>query len=394
MSIQVSYAEGKFSLAISTLPINEFLYLEKYLDRASRYKVIGFQERHPVISLFQPPLSSPVGWRALQHRLLRRFHGLRIPATATIAVNKTCQCQCTHCSAVYYNHSSKKEMNTLTLQEAIRQTVTLGVTNIILLGGEPLLRKDLNYLIASVPADLAIVTFFTNGEFLTLERCLQLKKAGLLGAFVSLDSAVPKEHDGWRKRVGLYSKALQGIENLKEAGLIAAVSSHLSAQNLPKGHFEMMMELGHEIGADEVTFFDAIPSGSWLHDTKACLTPEDRVQIRELVTAYRAKKNYPGLSVQSTMTSVEGSAFCFAANTQFYLTAFGDMCPCDFTPLTIGRFPEHSIHDLWEKMIETEPYNCRAKSCRMQDEQFRAKYISPLPPKGPFPYPLQKINVP
>ncbi len=94
-------------------------------------------------------------------------------------------------------------------------------------------------------------------------------------------------------------------------------------------------------------------------------------------------------SWQSTMTCGEGgSAFCFAANTQFYLTSRGEMCPCDFTPLTVGRFPEESIANLWNKMTATPPYDQRAKACRMQDPEFRKKFIEPIPLKGPYPFPL------
>lgn len=274
------------------------------------------------------------------------------------------------------------------MREALRQTVDLGVTTIILLGGEPLLRRDLCELIASVPKDQATVILFTNGEYLTPDKCEALAQAGLMGAFISLDSASPTRHDELRVRPGLFEKAMAGLQNLKAAGVLAGVSSYLSPERLAEGGFEEMMELGKQVDACEVTFFDAIPSGRWLKDSSCLLTPENRVRIRDLVRDYRARPGYPGISAQSTMTSECGSAFCFAANTQFYLTAWGEMCPCDFTPLGFGTFPEKSIRELWEGMISCEPYSQRAKSCRMQDTRFRERYINGLPDQGPFPYPF------
>ncbi len=373
------------------LPAKE--YLKHYLSQASRYKVIGFHKGAPVFSLYQPPLSLAPGIRSMIMRLKRRFENIRIPANATLAINRACQCECEHCSAVFYNHSTKKDLDTLELQQALSESVELGVTNLILLGGEPLLRNDLFSQIQKVDKQKAVVTMFSNGEYLTLDHCQKLAESGLMGVFVSLDSSDEKSHDSLRKRPGLFKKALQGIENLHKVGILTAISSYLSPSRIRTGLLEDMMELGKKTGVNEVTFFDAIPSGRWIHSTDQLLQEKDRKEIAELVRFYRKNPDYPGIAAQSTLTSENGSAFCFAANTQFYLTAHGEMCPCDFTPLSIGKFPEESIENLWKKMIQTPPYNCRAKSCRMQDREFRRQYIDPLSLENSFPQRLARPTI-
>lgn len=392
MSFGITYQNGKLQLMRQELDESAALYLQSYLDRVNSYNPIGFYGGSPVYSLYQPPLATSCGVRSLEMRLNRRFEKKRLPATATIAINKACQCDCLHCSAVYYNHSLKKDLVFDELKKAFLETVSLGVTTLILLGGEPLLRKDLVSLVDLVPKNLSSVILFTNGEFLTYEKCVQLKEAGLMGAFVSFDSYLASEHDEARRRPGLFDKALRSLGHLKKSGLIAGISSYLTSQRLREGYFEKMMELAKRSKVDEVTFFDAIPSGRWIRSHEVLLQPQDRKDIKELVKEFRNKTGYPGLSVQSTMTSEGGSAHCFAANTQFYLTASGEMCPCDFTPLTVGRFPDFSIQKLWEKMIELPPYHCRAKACRMQDPSFRKKYIFPIPENGPYPYPLSSVS--
>lgn len=363
-------------------------YLSNYISQVNRYQKIAEWEGSPVFSLYQPPPATKAGMRSIQHRLMRRFEQKRFPATATISITKACQCDCTHCSAVYYNNSSKKMLSFAEYQSALLQSVELGVTTLILLGGEPLLFPQIIPLIQSVPKDLSTVIMFSNGEFFTKDICKQLKEAGLLGVFISIDSMNANEHDALRKRPGLFNKAMESIENLKAAEILVGISSYLSHSRVGTDVFHQMMEFGKSLQIHEITFFDAIPTGNWLHKRDDLLTPEDRQKIQDWVKSYRSKKVYPGLSVQSTMTSDCGSAFCFAANTQFYLTAFGEMCPCDFTPLTIGKFPEQSIAELWQKMIHTNPYQNRAKSCRMQDETFYQKYLANIPAAGPFPFQL------
>jgi len=394
LRFEITFQNKKLGLKNYSLAEKEVSYLNEYLDKANRYKVIGEISGSPVFSLYQPPLASKPGERSLEARLWRKFNRKKLPASATISLTKLCQCECEHCSAFYYNNTGKKGLGLNELKAAIQETVDLGVTNIILLGGEPLLFKGIFELIQSIPKELTSVIMFTNGEFLTKENCEKLKRAGLLGAFVSVDSTDPEEHNRLRQRKGLFDKAMQGISNMNSAGLFPGISSYLTTERLNEGIFEEMMELAKDNGAREVTFFDAIPSGKWLKEDSCILKQADRLKINELVRAYRKKENYPGLSVQSTMTSECGSAFCFAANTQFYLTASGEMCPCDFTPISFGKYPENSIQELWEKMISVEPYKKRSKVCRMQDENFRKAFIQPIPNEGPFPYPYPFENSP
>src|SRR3990167_8867062 len=219
MTIEIVYHDGRFTLSPThSLTDGQAQYAQTYLDRASRYQVIAHYHGSPVFSLYQPPLASTVGARSLTMRLARATAGVRIPATATLSVTKACQCECGHCSAVFYNHAKHKALSTSDLQAAITQTVALGATTIILLGGEPLLHTDLDALITSVPPEQATVILFTNGEYLTASRCARLKEAGLFGAFISLDSPDEIEHDRYRQRPGIFQKAVAGIANLKSAG--------------------------------------------------------------------------------------------------------------------------------------------------------------------------------
>jgi MoaA/NifB/PqqE/SkfB family radical SAM enzyme len=74
------------------------------------------------------------------------------------------------------------------------------------------------------------------------------------------------------------------------------------------------------------------------------------------------------------------------------MTAFGDMTPCDFTPLTFGNARDESIVDIWNKMISHEEYCAHRSSCRMQNPDFRKRWVNNIPESGPFPYPFSAID--
>lgn len=381
-------------IAGDTLPQNAKQYLSDYLQQTRKYKNIAHTNNQIRFSLYQPVINSPAGKRSLYMRLRRKFHRERLPQAATIGVTRACQCTCAHCSADYHMASKNRQLTDLELQTAIKEAVSLGVTNVILLGGEPLLRKGLESIIQAVDTKQAQSVLFTNGEYLTKDRCESLVNSGLTGIFVSIDSPNPEEHEMLRKRPGLFAKIQQGIHNAKEAGLFVAISSYLTTERVNDSIFEKTLELGKELKVNEVTFFDAIPVGRMSHDRPDQCTFLDldaRKRIADLTREFRAKPEYPGVTPQSILTSEIGSSFCFAANTQFYLSSTGQMCPCDFTPLTIGRYPDESISELWAKMIATPQYRRRSKTCRMQDADFRKNNIARIPADAQLPYSLYQL---
>ncbi|MCB1175609.1 MAG: radical SAM protein [Leptospiraceae bacterium] len=376
-----------------TLPPAAAEYLAAYLQKTQKYRSMGPAGKIR-FSLYQPVLNSPAGHRSLYMRLRRKFARERRPQAATIGVTAACQCKCEHCSADYHMASCKRPLSSEQLQAAVREAVALGATTIILLGGEPLLNKQLESIIAAVDSRLAQTVLFTNGEFLGKQRCETLVRAGLDGIFVSIDSPQPSEHDALRHRPGLFDKLLAGVSNAKEAGLTVAISSYLTTERVRNGVFEKMMELGRRTGVAEVTFFDAIAVGRLKTGADQCsfLDSNSRRKIARLTQRYRSNPLYPAVTPQSVLTASTGSSFCFAANTQFYLSSTGDMCPCDFTPLSAGSYPDQSISVLWEKMINSPQYKRRSKICRMQDARFRSATIDRIPAHASLPYPLALLN--
>ncbi len=101
-----------------------------------------------------------------------------------------------------------------------RLTMGLGVRKIRLTGGEPLLRRDIAEIVASIAAlpgleDLALTT---NGMLLA-ERAASLRAAGLRRVTVSLDSLDPQVFQTMSGGRGNVTQVLEGIEAAAEAGL-------------------------------------------------------------------------------------------------------------------------------------------------------------------------------
>jgi cyclic pyranopterin phosphate synthase len=138
-----------------------------------------------------------------------------------ISVTDRCNFRCSYCMPLdEYEWIDKKEI--LTFEEISRLAtlfVGLGVEKIRLTGGEPLVRQNLDKLVAklSVIDGLKDLCLTTNGALLA-EKVAALTAAGLRRVNISVDSLDPEKFRQMTKR-GDLSKVLEGMFAAKDHGL-------------------------------------------------------------------------------------------------------------------------------------------------------------------------------
>lgn len=86
-----------------------------------------------------------------------------------------------------------------------------GVSIFRFLGGEPLLREDLPYIISSL-SPFATTLITTNGTLLDEPICRKLIEAGVSGISISIDG--PRENSDAVRGNGVYDKAVTGLKTL------------------------------------------------------------------------------------------------------------------------------------------------------------------------------------
>jgi len=148
-----------------------------------------------------------------------------------ISVTDRCNFRCVYCmpKEVFgrsYRFMDRKELLTFEeIERLVRVFVGLGVEKVRITGGEPLLRRDLERLVASLAAiDGLDLTLTTNGALLP-QKARVLADAGLRRITVSLDSlddTVFREMNGVDFPV---SRVLAGIDAAAAAGLPVKVNA-------------------------------------------------------------------------------------------------------------------------------------------------------------------------
>ncbi len=383
--------EGEIDCELSgTLQGRFAAQVEAFLRVVNDLKVIAVVGDKNVYNLYNPPLPSPAGLRPFERKLRSLAEKITFPATATLSVTPRCPCRCVHCSADRFVTDEREELSTDELKRVIDETLDLGVCTMIFTGGEPMARADLFDLIAHTDKSRAHAMIFTSGVLLTEKNAARLAEAGLGSLNVSIDSIAPQEHDTLRRVPGAFEKALAGARRARAHGILTGISTYATHETVESGRLEDLLKLAQDEGFHEVTIFDCVPTGKFLRRPDLRLGRKDIKRVRELADRYNAMEHPMGVIAQAKANGCDGGG-CFGAFSQFYMTCYGDVNPCDFNPVTFGNVRDEPLEAIWRRMVGHPEFGAHRHSCRMQSERYRKAFIDPIPDAEVLPVPIDRL---
>ncbi len=184
-----------------------------------------------------------------------------------ISVTDRCNFRCKYCMP-----EGKKEFiphsEILTYEEIREVTETFtefGVRSVRLTGGEPLVRRGIESLIAKLKELNGIeeITLTTNGFFLK-EKAKTLKESGLKRVNVSLDTLNPQKFafiTGTDEKT--FFKVLEGIEEAMEVGLNPVKVNVVLIRGFNDGEIGEFLKFSEDYNV-EVRFIELMPVGGEL----------------------------------------------------------------------------------------------------------------------------------
>lgn len=170
-------------------------------------------------------------------RLLREWYDYRLNPSPGLFVNWAitgrCNSRCVFCEA-HEHLSHSQDMPLEKVLSIIDEFPAMNVETVVLIGGEPFLRKDIWTIIARLHEKGISIGLITNGLLLAGfdNDHLDLLKKSNASITVSLDSADPGQHDAIRGIKGNYEKTARGLAKLRDAGIHAVLSAVIMRQNI------------------------------------------------------------------------------------------------------------------------------------------------------------------
>nr|WP_246755199.1 GTP 3',8-cyclase MoaA [Rhizobium sp. RCAM05973] len=180
-----------------------------------------------------------------------------------VSVTDRCDFRCTYCMAEHMTFLPKKDL--LTLEELNRLCsafIAKGVRKIRLTGGEPLVRKNIMFLVRELGRQvgdgaLDELTLTTNGSQLA-RHADELYDCGVRRINVSLDTLDP---DKFRSitRWGDFAKVMEGIDAAQRAGLKIKLNT-VALKGFNEAEIPELLRFAHGRGMD-LTVIETMPMG-------------------------------------------------------------------------------------------------------------------------------------
>ncbi len=307
-----------------------------------------------------------------------------------IAVNLTRRCNlaCAHCymDAEARLEGGKGELSTDEVKALLDEIASRSnETMVVLTGGEPMVRRDLEQLVAHGNQLGLSIVVGTNGVLLDETRVKALKAAGAMGMGISLDSLDPESHDSFRGCSGSWEKTLRGMDLCRKHDLPFQVHFSVTEQNAHE--VQSMIDFAKASGAHVLNIFFLVCTGRG--ESMSDITParyeevlkqliEAQEQTRDLIIRARCAPHYKRVAYEHNPNSplTRQRAMRVAAAWQAFTTAVspgrgGNRL--SLFPDEEGSIRDQDFWEIWDKAptfeqlrnpsLEANVANVNTRSC-------------------------------
>jgi len=294
--------------------------------------------------------------------------------------NYVCNLRCVHCSVKRFQGKNPRRTFTLDdVRSLARQADEMGLARFVITGGEPLVFKDFDDVVAAIDPQKFYINCDTNGWLLDDERARHLKSIGVDRIQLSIDSLDPKQHDQFRNAEGSHARALRAVDAALNAGLGIFIQTVVTKQRLRSQEFIDFVEFFNEKNIGVFVTY-AKPVGSWEGKFDVLVDRDDMKYMETLEQKHQ---------VFTHLTPAYGlNMGCIAVKGMVSVTQYGDVMPCPYIHVSIGNVFEEPLKDIIQRGLNIKHFGEHVDTCLIaEDRSFIDRYIvkkiygKPLPVK-------------
>lgn len=331
------------------------------------------------------------------HSKIMRY-GEKVKRGESIAIlqfqyDYTCNFQCEHCSADKFMVKSRKERDRDTrrfftiddVKELARQGDEMGLANIVITGGEPMVYPDFDQVIAAIDPQRFYIATDSNGWFLDEERAKHLKSIGVDKVQISLDSFISEEHDRFRNKPGSYAKVMRAIDASQKAGLNVMLQTVIWKDRARSQEFLDYLTFATAKGIGTYVSY-AKPVGNWEGKYDVLCGNEEMDYLTSLEGKYNVFTHLtPGYGIDIG---------CIAVKRMVSITKYGDVMPCPYTFTSLGNFFEKPLKEIIENGLRIKYFSFAQKeTCLVgnKDHPFIEDHLVKMYGKRLNPIPFSEV---
>jgi PqqA peptide cyclase len=209
------------------------------------------------------------------------------PFTLVAELSYRCPLGCPYCSNPLEHARFSRELTAPEWGRVFQEAAQLGVVQVHLTGGEPLVRDDLELVVEFAQEAELYTNLVTSGVPLDRRRWQRIAQAGVDHVQLSLQAPTQRTADRIAGRT-VFSDKLFAIEMVRASGIALTLNVVLCRESIPE--LEAMLELALEFGIERIELAHVQYHGLALRNREALLPDAASIEhVRRLVKAARER---------------------------------------------------------------------------------------------------------
>lgn len=272
-----------------------------------------------------------------------------------------CNLNCLHCGSDCQKDARVKDMpakDFLAVTKQLTSKLNPNKCMVVITGGEPLLRKDLEEIGLELYKQGYPWGFVSNGMALTKERLASLLRSGLRSVTISLDG-FEENHNWLRGRKDSYAKAYQAIEMIsKEKQIVYDVVTCVNQKNI--NELPALRDEFIKMGVKKWRVFTIFPIGRASENPMLDISNQQFREIMDFIKETReAGKIHMSYGCEGFLGNYEnevrdGYFFCHAGINIGSILADGSInaCPNNNHGFNQGNIYKEDFWEVWNTKFE------------------------------------------
>jgi len=265
--------------------------------------------------------------KAAQRREILASEGVQVPAVLMLSLTHRCNLTCQGCYMRSLHRTATPEMNSDQLISLVSQSVDLGVSFIVIAGGEPLVRKDDILMMARAFPSMTFAVF-TNGLLIDESFAGELGKLKNIVPILSIEGE--KEATDSRRSEGVYDAAIRSFSLLRQNGLFFGCSVTITRDNFSEVTTDRFVSEMISHGCRLIAYVEYVPIEEGT--SGMALSDKEHDSLNHRITGF--SEHYPALFL-GFPGDEESYGGCLSAGRGFvHISPSGDLEPCPAAPMS------------------------------------------------------------
>ena len=269
-------------------------------------------------------------------------NGEHIPPFLIASITSKCNLHCAGCySRCNHATTDAEPVSQLTGDEWLHifdEADELGISFILLAGGEPMLRRDI--IEAAGKKQNILFPIFTNGTFIDEKYYTLFDKCRNLIPIMSIEGN--REITDNRRGSGIYDKLIANMEEFKKRGLIFGASVTVTTKNYKEVTSDEFLGSLADRGCKAVIFVEYVP----VTEESSELAPSDTEREYLMKEIQRLREEHSEMVYIAFPGDEKSSGGCVAAGRGFFhINSHGGAEPCPFSPYSDVNIRNSSLRE-------------------------------------------------